>query len=284
MLFGSHVSSAGGVENAPERAVKVGCEVFQFFSRPPQGGKAPVLTSAQVKNFKQNCQTFKQAECYIHAPYLINLASVKSATRYYSGQVLREELERGSVLGVKYMMTHIGSSGEQAPAQALAYVVKHVIKVLEGYTGQTQFLLEISAGAGNVIGDQFEEIQQIITGVEKASSKLKNKIGVCFDTCHAFTAGYDLRTAVAVNKTLDEFDKIVGLKRLKLIHCNDSKVNLGEHRDRHEHLGQGKIGLEGFRCLVHHTRLKNINFILETPKDTPTDDPRNLNILKELRG
>lgn len=284
MLFGSHVSAAGGVEKAPERAAAVACEVFQFFSRPPQGGPPGKLTPEVVKAFRENCKKFGQAENYIHAPYYINFASPKSSTRYGSSSVIREELERGSELGVSYLMTHLGSSREVGDKQGMLYLVDGLARVLDGYTGSTQFLLENSAGAGKVIGDTFEELAEIIERTEKKNKKFKGKIGICFDTCHAFTSGYDLRNKASVKKTLDMFDKLIGLERLKLIHCNDSMAGFGEHKDRHEHLGKGEIGLEGFKALVQEKRLARLNFVLETPKDTPQDDPRNLAVLKKFRS
>jgi deoxyribonuclease-4 len=283
MLFGSHISAAGGVEKAPERAAAVGCEVFQFFSRPPQGGPPSKLTPDIIKAFKANCKAFGQTESYIHAPYYINFASPKPSTRHGSSAVIRQELERGSELGVSYLMTHLGSTREVGEKQGMAYLVEGLVRILDGYAGTTQFLLENSAGSGKTIGDTFEELGEMIEKTEKKSKKYKGKIGICFDTCHAFTSGYDLRDKATVKKTLDAFDKIIGLDRLKLIHCNDSMAGLGEHKDRHEHLGKGKIGLDGFRALVAEKRLRNVNFILETPKDNPQDDPRNLEILKGFR-
>jgi len=283
MLFGSHVSAAGGVENAPERAAAVGCEVFQFFSRSPQGGPPSKLTPEIIKAFKDNCKQFSQAESYIHAPYYINFASPKPSTRYGSSSVIRQELERGSDLGVNYLMTHLGSSREVGDKQGMMYLVEGLVRILDGYTGTTQFLLENSAGAGKVIGDTFEELGEMIERTEKKSKKFKGKIGICFDTCHAFTSGYDLRDKAAVKKTLDKLDRVVGLQRLKLIHCNDSIAGFGEHKDRHEHLGKGKIGLKGFESLVKDKRLTHVNFVLETPKDTPQDDPRNLRVLRKFR-
>lgn len=283
MLFGSHVSAAGGVEKTPERAAEVGCEVFQFFSRSPQGGPPSQLTPALVKAFKGNCKQFSQAESYIHAPYYINFASPKPSTRYGSSSVIRQELERGSELGVTYLMTHLGSSREVGDKQGMEYLVEGLVRVLDGYVGTTQFLLENSAGAGKVIGDTFEELAEMIEKTEKKNKKFKGKIGICLDTCHAFTSGYDLRDRAGVAKTLSAFDTAIGLERLKLIHCNDSMAGFGEHKDRHEHLGKGKIGLRGFEALVKDKRLKHVNFVLETPKDTPQDDPRNLKILKGFR-
>lgn len=282
MLFGTHVSAAGGLDKAPQRAAEVGAEVFQFFSRSPQGGKATSITPELAASFKKNCLVYKQAECYIHTPYYINFASAKSNIRYGSASIIRDELERGALLGVKYVMTHLGSSKDVGDKQGLISVVEGLVKALDGYKGSTQFLIEISAGAGMVIGDTFEEIIQIIKGVQK-NKKVKTEIGVCFDTCHAFASGYDLRTKSAVKKTFDDFDSIIGLDKLKLSHCNDSINSLGSHKDRHEHLGKGEIGLSGFEAIVKDKRLNHVNLVLETPKDKPQDDVKNLGILKKFR-
>jgi len=162
MLFGSHISAAGGVEKVPERAYTVGCEVFQFFSRSPQGGPAPKLTTDIIQTFKQNCKKCNQVESYIHAPYYINFASPKNTVRYTSSTIIRQELERGSVLGVKYVMTHLGSSRDVGEKQGVQYVVDGLQRILEGYGGSTQFLIEIAAGAGQILGDSFEEIAEMI--------------------------------------------------------------------------------------------------------------------------
>lgn len=282
MLFGSHISAAGGVEKAPERAASVGCEVFQFFSRPPQGGPAAKLTTATIESFKQNCKAFKQAEAYIHTPYYINFASTTPRIRYGSISVVREELERGTLLGCTYVMTHLGSTKSAGPKLGFHKTWRAIQRILQGYKGSCQLLLEVSSGAGDLVGSTFEEMRDLIKNVE-SEPKYRGKVGVCLDTCHIFAAGYDLRTPAAVKKTLDEFGKVVGFKRLKLIHCNDSYGELGGKRDRHEHLGKGKIGLKGFEALVKDKRLAHVNFVLETPKDTPQDDPRNLKILKDFR-
>lgn len=274
MFFGSHVSAAGGVTKAPRRSFDIGGEVFQFFSRSPQGGPASALNSSVIQLFKANMKKYKQRECYIHAPYFINLASAKNSTYYGSISVLREELQRGTLLGAKYMMTHLGSAKELGEQEALKKVIAGIDKILTGYSGSTRFLVEISAGSGQIIGDQFEEIAVII-------KKVKYPVGVCFDTAHAFASGYDLRDSKTVNKTLIRFDKIIGLGKLKLIHANDSKAEFGSHRDRHENIGQGKIGLAGFSALIKYSALKKINFIAETPDEDM--DKENLEILKKMR-
>ena len=264
--------------NAPQRAAELGCEVFQMFTRSPQGGKAPEITTEISKQFKEEMKKWGQDNCYIHAPYYINLASAKNNIYYGSISVLREELERGSVLGAKYLMTHLGSAKELGRKDALKKVVQGIEKILTGYNGKTKFLIEMSAGAGEIIGDTFEEIYSIIHNTKPIIQK---NIGVCFDTAHVFESGYDLTSVAAVKNTFDQFDKIIGLKYLKLIHVNDSKTALGARVDRHEHLGLGKIGLDGFQALVNEPRLKNIDFILETPTDKGVR--KDIKLLKQLR-
>lgn len=279
MLFGAHVSVAGGLENAPLNAHKIGCEVFQFFSRSPRGGPAPTLTKTIIKKFQENFKKAKQAECYIHTPYYINLASINNRIRYGSISVIREDLERGSLLGVKYVMSHLGSFKDYGKANGLKKVLESLTKILTTYRGQTQFLIEISAGSGEIIGDRFEEVAEIIKGLRG----LGKYVGVCFDTCHAFASGYDLRNQKAVDKTLKDFNNIIGLNRLKLIHINDSKTDLNSKKDRHEHIGLGKIGLEGFKVLIHHPKLKKINMVLETPDDERGNYEMDLELLKKIR-
>ncbi|MBI2427019.1 MAG: deoxyribonuclease IV [Candidatus Kerfeldbacteria bacterium] len=269
---GAHVSSAGGAQNAPVNAHAEGCEVFQFFSRPPQGGKAPVLTPEIVRNFKVGLQKYSQT-AYIHAPYFINLASATPRIRYGSISVLREELERGSQLGVKAMMTHIGSARDFGEKKAMRKVIDGVQEILKGYTGTTQFCVEMSAGAGDIIGDTFEELAEILSATDR-------RVGVCLDTCHAFASGYDLRTSAAVKKTLSQFDEVIGLEKLVVVHMNDSKGAFGERKDRHEHIGKGQIGEEGVRALLHHPEIRKRDVILETPFEGRVHD---ISVLKRLR-
>ncbi|MFH1610495.1 MAG: deoxyribonuclease IV [Patescibacteria group bacterium] len=276
MLIGAHISVAGGVQNAPQNAHDIGCEVFQFFSRSPRGGKAPELTLEIIKEFKDNLKKYNQKECYIHAPYYINLASSKKNIYHGSVSVLREELERGSKLGAKYLMTHLGSAKDIGQEKSIKQMAKGISEVLKGHAGSCQFLVEMSAGSGQIIGDTFEEIRDIFKNIKQAK-----KIGICYDTAHAFESGYDIRDKKSVKKTLDEFNKTLGLDKLKLIHLNDSKTDLGSRVDRHEHIGKGKIGLKGFSALLSDRRLKNINLILETPAGKEMLD--DVGVLKRMR-
>ncbi|MBI5621450.1 deoxyribonuclease IV [Candidatus Falkowbacteria bacterium] len=279
MKFGAHVSAAGGVFNAPVNAAKAGCECFQFFSRSPQGGPAPKLTPEIIAAFKTNCKKYKQTASYIHAPYFINFASALPRIKHGSVSIIRQELERGSALGVTAMMTHLGSAKDLGEAKGVAQTIAGLIEVLTGYTGSTELLLENSAGAGAIIGDTFDELGEILKAIKK---KLPTApIGICLDTCHAFASGYDWSDAKALATTLKDFDKHIGLEYLKLFHFNDSLTELNAQRDRHAHLGKGKIGATAFKLIVQHPKLKHLNAILETP--TETGRVADLKLLKTAR-
>lgn len=275
MLFGAHISISGGIWNAPERAAGFGCEVFQMFSRSPQAWGAKDITDEEADLFKQNMVKFNQKECHIHASYLVNLASLDGRIRGGSIHLIKEELERASQLGVKYVMTHLGSYKDvDREFEGPMMVVDGLKKILE-QESSAELLIEISAGAGDVIGCKFEELVYFL-------EELKGyKIGVCLDTAHMFASGYDLRTKESLSNVLDDFDKTVGLKNLKLFHLNDSKVGLGEKKDRHEHIGEGKIGLSGFEALVSEKRVQHSSFILETEHDKVEQD---LKIMKKIRA
>ncbi|MDP4000904.1 MAG: deoxyribonuclease IV [bacterium] len=280
MRIGTHVSIAGGIEKAPGNAAAVGAEVFQVFSRSPHGGKPKPITRQVQKSFQAQMDKYKLDIFYIHTPYYINLASVKNNIYFGSVSVIREELERGNKLGCKAVMTHLGSFKDLSEKQGVQKVVSAIAKIMDGYKGQTQLLLENSAGAGKLVGDSFEELAQILH-----DKKLKKyNIGVCFDTCHAFATGYDVRDKKTVDQTLKQFDRHVGLKHLSMIHANDSKGELGGHLDRHEHIGKGSIGLEGFKALAKHKAFSKLDWILETPKDNPRDDIKNMATLKKFRS
>lgn len=285
MLFGVHVSTAGGIIKAPAKAKEIGCECFQIFTRSPRGGQAAPLKPEIVKQFRAECHKYKFSDYYIHTPYYINFASIDKRIRWGSMKVVREELERGTTIGARYVMTHLGSAKDYGRKMSVKKVYRAVHHVLEGYKGTCQFLLEQSAGAGGedgIIGGSLDELSFIYKEAIKINKSYKRYLGICLDTCHAFAMGYDLRRKQAVNKFLNEFDEKIGLDKLKLIHANDSKFELGSHKDRHEHIGFGRIGLEGFHALIHHPKLKNINMILETPKED-SKDVDNLQMLKELR-
>lgn len=273
---GLHVSAAGGVENAPENAYAIGAECFQFFSRSPRGGAAPKISEEQVKKFRGSCEEYGY-ESYIHTPYYINFASPKKSLAAGSTRIVQEELERGSLLGVKYVITHMGSAKDWEDNQAALKQVAENIKAI--YAGgkrfSSQLLLEICAGAGGTVGDTFEELAYLLEHVGRSD------VHICLDTCHLFASGYDLRTKEALDETMQQFKKIVGLSELKLVHMNDSKAALGGHLDRHEHMGKGKIGEVGLKAILAHPDFQKVNFILETKHDNYISD--DLEFLKKYR-
>jgi len=243
---GCHVSIAGGVENAPKNAAELGCETFQIFTRPPQGGPVPELTPEAVASFKSDLKKYRFSGFVVHAPYYVNFGSSENRIYFGSISVIKQELARANLLGAKYMMTHLGSYKVAKREDVLQYAAEGLVKVLEEYEGKTQFLIEISAGSGNIIGDTFEELAAIMDPL----IKFKTFGGICFDTQHAFASGYDLRNTSTVVEVFRKFDEIIGLKWLKMSHVNDSKTDLASHRDRHEHIGEGRIGLEGFKAIL----------------------------------
>lgn len=282
MRFGAHVSAAGGLWKAGIYGEELGCEVIQIFTRPPQSFSVKPITEDDAEKFKQSMKEHKIQDVYIHAPYLINLASAKNSVRYGSIKMIREELERGTQLGAKAVMFHPGSAKEVGRVKGVKMVAEALSKVLDGYSGSTQLLIEISAGAGEIMGDTFEEIAKFIDGTERGK-----EIGVCFDTQHAFASGYDLRTKTDVDKTFKLFDQTIGLKKLIASHCNDSKVEFNAHKDRHEHLGKGSMGAASFKALVESPKLKHIDLILETPYEGGGGDDKNrqedMELLKGFR-
>lgn len=277
MYFGAHVSIAGGLVNAPKNAHNLGCEVFQIFTRSPQGGYIAPLDKKITDEFKGLCKEYNLKEWVVHAPYFINFASANPRIKHGSITVVREELERASAIGAAYVMAHLGSYKDLGEEKGFEQLVSGLDEMLKDHKGSAQFLIEISAGAGAIIGDTFEEVGQIIN-----DKRLKKyNIGVCYDTQHGFASGYDIRTPEAVEETFKKFDEIIGIDKLKMSHCNDSKIELGGKKDRHEHIGDGLIGKKGFEALLTNKRLKNINFYLETEDDKVRDD---LAILKKIRG
>jgi deoxyribonuclease-4 len=248
-----------------------------MFTRSPQGGAVKPIDELTALEFKKQCAAHQQKEWYVHAPYFINFASANPRIRHGSPTIIRDELERSTLLGARYLTVHLGSYKDLGRTEGFNAVIEGLGKVLDGYTGSTQLLIENAAGAGDVIGATFEEIAQILHHPD-----LKRlPIGVCFDLQHAFGSGYDVRTSETVKETFDRFDATVGLERLRMFHGNDSKVELGAHKDRHEHIGVGAIGLAGFRAILAEPRLEPFSFIAETEHDRIVED---LSSLKALRA
>ncbi len=257
MHFGAHVSIAGGIDKAPINAKSIGAQTFQIFSRSPRGGKPPVINKTLINNFNNELKNAKINNFYIHAPYFINLASSNDRIREGSIAILREELERGSLLGARGMMFHMGSAKDFGNEKSVKLAIDGIKKILKGYKGSCLLLIENSAGAGAILGDTFEEIGNIIKKIKHS------KLGVCLDTCHAFASGYDVKDNL--NKVVKDFDKHIGLDKLIVLHGNDSIPPLDSHKDRHADIGYGEIGLEAFKKIIKHPKLKHLDFLLETP-------------------
>jgi deoxyribonuclease-4 len=278
MQIGCHVSIAGSIDNAVDNAVKRECTAFQIFTRNPRGWHAKELTKENIANFKSKLEASKidrLATC-AHMPYLPNLASPKEDGFKKSVKTLVDEIERCALLGIPYLVTHLGShlgTGDEAGIKRL----------VEGLTiaGQTKndvmILLENTAGQKNSVGSNFKQLGEIFNQLKPVK-----KFGVCFDTCHAFVSGYDLKTEEKVNETFNEFDKYVGIKNLKILHLNDAKGEIGCNLDRHYHLGLGGIGEKGIATVVKFANKRKIPIILETPIDDDRDDFENIRKAKEF--
>ena len=204
MKFGAHVSIAGGIDKAPKRASDIGCECFQIFTRSPRGGKPPALDKDLIDSFLVECGEHGLEDYYVHTPYYINLASGKKELRASSIDIIREELERSSAIGAKYVMTHLGSSRDMDRKDAVYKVVDSLNRVLDGADELSSLLLlENTAGQGDTIGDTFEELTSILDGIDNP------EVGVCIDTAHLFASGYDIRTSSALRKTMDELSSVI---------------------------------------------------------------------------
>ena len=277
LRLGMHVSITGTIDLAADRAKELDLQTFQMFTRNPRGWKFRKLAKDEVKEFRRKVESYALTPVVSHMPYLPNLSSPKKLIWNKSLKSLTTELARCGTLGIPYVVTHLGSHLGKGADIGLERIVTAVNQALSNDKGNLILLLENTAGTKNSMGSTFEEIKRILDRIES-----KEKVGVCFDTAHAFAAGYDLRTTEGVNSTINKFDSILGLKRLKVIHLNDSKGELGSGRDRHEHIGLGFIGEQGFRALFHHPAVQDLPFIMETPIDTRRDDVENIKKVREL--
>ncbi|MDY4884747.1 MAG: deoxyribonuclease IV [Alphaproteobacteria bacterium] len=257
--IGAHLSSAKGFANMGKDAVKIGANTFQFFTRNPQGGKAKEINPADVAEFLALVKQHKFVKFVAHAPYTLNPCSDNPSTREFAEMVFVDDLKRMEYVPHNYYNFHPGSHVGQGVEAGIDMIASLLDKVLTKEQ-TTMVLLETMSGKGSEVGAKFEELQKIMDRV-----KLPEKIGVCLDTCHVYSAGYDIVNNL--DEVLAEFDTIIGLDKLKAIHLNDSKMPFASHKDRHEKIGQGTIGLDAILRIVNHKKLKELPFILETPND-----------------
>jgi len=277
MKLGVHVSIAGSIDLSIDRARSLDLDTFQIFTRNPRGWKFSDLKESNIVNFKNKILSENISTVVCHMPYLPNLSSPKEDVYNMSINTLSSELERCNTLGIKYVVTHIGSHLGTGLEKGLDRVVKACNTALSNSSNNTMIVLENTAGTKNNVGSKFDELKYIFDNVDD-----KSRIGFCFDTCHAFAAGYDLSTSKSVIDTLNKFDQIIGLKYLKVVHLNDSKGELGNGLDRHQHIGRGFIGESGFRELLKNLTIKQLPLILETPIDETFDDEYNINKIYSL--
>lgn len=258
-FIGSHLSISNGFEAIGKQALEIGANTFQFFTRNPRGGAARKIDCADIDALKVIMSKNSFGQILAHAPYTMNLCSSKQDTRDFALNTLKDDLQRMEYLPNNLYNFHPGSHTGQGVEKG----IEQIVDALNGAMFDdmhTTVLLETMAGKGTEVGSRFEELRKIIGGV-----RLKNKIGVCLDTCHIFDAGYDIVNNL--DGVLEEFDKAVGIDRLKAIHLNDSMNYLACHKDRHQKIGQGAIGLDAFEKIINHRHLRNLPFFLETPND-----------------
>jgi deoxyribonuclease-4 len=273
MLIGAHLSTAGGVDKAFDRAAKLRCTTFQIFTKSNRQWRARDLKPEEIERYHQRQAETGLKPVVCHASYLLNLGTPDDALWHKSIEALVIELERCELLKIPYLVLHPGGhmkSGVEAGLARVAAALGLVHKRLPEH--KVKIALEITAGQGTHLGSTFEEIAAIID-----ASPQNERLVVCFDTCHALAAGYDFRTPADYQAMIDEFNRIIGLDRLKVIHVNDSRKDLGSHVDRHRHIGEGYIGTEPFGYFLNDPRFKKVPFLLETPvDDDPGDNIRNL--------
>lgn len=280
MLLGVQVSSEGKIYEALTRAHKLGCNTMQIFSRNPQQWRVSFLDVGAIEEFNRRQDKLKIRPLFIHIPYLINLASPNPKLYEASIEAYIEDIQEAQDLKADYIVTHMGShkeTSEKAGIKRLSRALNIIIEKTKN--SSVGILLENTAGSGSWLGYKFSHQREIIQGLEQ-----EERIGLCFDTAHAYLAGYDIATKEGLQATLDEIDRLVGLSLVKLIHLNDAKDKLGSHHDRHQHIGKGNIGLAGMRRIINHPKLRNLPFILETPKDSLDADEINLRLVKKLKG
>lgn len=257
--IGCHLSASKGYLNMGETAKSIGADTFAFFTRNPRGGKAKDIDENDVRAFLEFIEKNNFAKLVAHAPYTLNACSDKAETREFALNTMRDDLLRMEHTPDQYYNFHPGSHVGQGAEEGIRLIVKQLNEVLTNDM-TTTVLLETMAGKGSEIGRSFEELKAILDGVS-----LNSKLGVCLDTCHVYDAGYNI--VEDLDGVLDEFDRVIGLDRLKAIHMNDSKNPFESHKDRHEKIGEGSIGFDAMVNIINHPKLQDIPIILETPNE-----------------
>jgi deoxyribonuclease-4 len=284
--FGAHMSVAGGLPRAVERAVLHRCDAFQIFAKNANQWRGRAVPREEIREFRVKLKASGVGPVVSHASYLINLATANPALRRQSIDAMGDELDRAEALGLMGVVLHPGCYTRGSEAEGLKLIAEGLLELIrQRRRGRTMVLLEHTAGQGTALGATFEQLASIIAKVDH-----HQRVGVCLDTCHLLAAGYDIASPDGYAETFTQFGRVVGFDRLKVLHLNDSKRALGSHVDRHEHIGQGFVGIEAFRRLVNDRRLRGLPMLLETPKTAGSPprvvavDPLDEQNLKTLRG
>jgi deoxyribonuclease-4 len=279
MQVGLHVSIAGSIDRAVDNAVETGCTAFQIFTRNPRGWAAKPLTGIDIANFKEKLAASKidRFSTVAHMPYLPNLSSPEDDPFAKSVDSLIDEIKRCSKIGIPYIVAHLGSHKGEGDKKGIEMLVKAFTKAAADGPDDVMILLENTAGQKNSVGSDLDQFASILSQLKPAK-----RFGICFDTCHAFAAGYDMRTEKGAASTLEKLNKAIGFEHLKVLHLNDSKGELGCNLDRHEHIGLGQIGEKGLGHIIKSINRKKIPIILETPIDEKRDQIGDLNKVREL--
>ena len=273
--IGIHAPIAGGLQNALLKSRELGCDAVQIFSRNPRGWLARPLTDEEIERFRAVRAETGITPVVIHCNYLVNLASANADILKKSRDSFREEVLRGVLLGADYLVVHPGSAKGSCASEAIRVCAESIRIACDGLNlGAFRILLENTAGQGECIGHRFEQLHEIMAHCSELN------LGVCFDTAHAFTAGYDFRDADGLTATMESLERNVGAENVRAVHFNDSKADYNSRVDRHWHIGEGHIGSEALGRVARHPGLAQAAFLLETPQDEPGDDARNLNMLR----
>jgi deoxyribonuclease-4 len=278
LRVGVHVSIAGHIYESVDRAVSYGCDCMQIFSRSPRSWRAKKIAEEEAAEFRKRRQHSGIEPVVVHIPYLINLCSPDPGLHRRSIDEFASDLRRASLLDADYFVSHVGSHKGAGDKRGLTQISTALREILAQDPGEVLVLLENTAGSANSLGHNFQQLQAIIKAVD-----MPGRLGICFDTAHAFEAGYDVATQDGLEMTLADLNHWIGIEHLKVIHANDSKTALNSRADRHEHIGKGQIGLEGFRNIVNNPLLRGLPFILETPHDELGGYEVDLPVLRSLR-
>jgi deoxyribonuclease-4 len=279
LRLGVQVSISGKIYKAVDRAAELGCNTMQIFSRNPRSFRRKPQLGADIDEFRKRRKEAKISPLAIHTVYTLNLAS--SNKRFYRLSIrdFIRDLHDAKNLGAELVVTHVGSFKRSSYEEGIKRVIGALEKILSKAPQGITLLLENVSGSGHWIGSRFAELAYIMDKVGKPSN-----LGLCLDTCHVFSAGYNIKEEEGLDNLVTEIDSLLGLDKLKLIHLNDTKDKLGSRRDRHCDIGEGEIGKEGFKRFINHPAIRDVPFILETPKKKEDDDLRNLNMVRELYG